>query len=338
MRLAWLNSQDIRYGRAFGYTRAIEELRAAFVRAGGVLDPDAEVTFTFNNPDRYVKQPGSFSILYTMYENPDLPPHYRYAVREPDLVIVPSRFCRDVFQPYVASPVEVVPLGVDVQAFPGTIRPRVAYSRGKKFRWLWVGAADQRKGWEEVRDAWRYAPPGGRALQDDPTCEIVFKTTSAGGDHEQPVRAGNAMIEPRSLSHADLLALYTSADAFVFPSRGEGWGLTALEAFATGLPCVMTLARGVLDYADESVCIPVKHHPWEMVIANDYPAPMIRADVPDLANKMRWVMGHWNQARKIGLAAHRRAQHFTWDAAGRKLLDVLRRRCPSAASAASPGA
>jgi glycosyltransferase involved in cell wall biosynthesis len=33
---------------------------------------------------------------------------------------------------------------------------------------------------------------------------------------------------------------YRAADAFVFPSRKEGWGLAVLEAMASGLPVVVT--------------------------------------------------------------------------------------------------
>lgn len=48
----------------------------------------------------------------------------------------------------------------------------------------------------------------------------------------------NALILPGVLSDADLPALYRSADAFVFPSLKEGWGLVILEAIASGLPVI----------------------------------------------------------------------------------------------------
>ncbi len=48
----------------------------------------------------------------------------------------------------------------------------------------------------------------------------------------------HALILPGVLSDAELPALYRSADAFVFPSVKEGWGLVILEAIASGLPVI----------------------------------------------------------------------------------------------------
>jgi glycosyltransferase-like protein len=48
----------------------------------------------------------------------------------------------------------------------------------------------------------------------------------------------DAIILTGVLSDAELPALYRSADAFVFPSIKEGWGLVILEAIASGLPVI----------------------------------------------------------------------------------------------------
>ncbi|MBW4441179.1 MAG: MSMEG_0565 family glycosyltransferase [Plectolyngbya sp. WJT66-NPBG17] len=48
----------------------------------------------------------------------------------------------------------------------------------------------------------------------------------------------DALVLPGVLSDAELPSLYRSADAFVFPSVKEGWGLVILEAIASGLPVI----------------------------------------------------------------------------------------------------
>ncbi|MBM0741524.1 MSMEG_0565 family glycosyltransferase [Phormidium sp. CLA17] len=50
------------------------------------------------------------------------------------------------------------------------------------------------------------------------------------------VKIGESLILPGVIFDADLPALYHAADAFVFPSVKEGWGLVVLEAIAAGLP------------------------------------------------------------------------------------------------------
>lgn len=47
-----------------------------------------------------------------------------------------------------------------------------------------------------------------------------------------------SLILPGVVSDADLPTLYHLADAFVFPSLKEGWGLVVLEAIAAGLPVI----------------------------------------------------------------------------------------------------
>ncbi|GAP96792.1 MSMEG_0565 family glycosyltransferase [Leptolyngbya sp. NIES-2104] len=54
----------------------------------------------------------------------------------------------------------------------------------------------------------------------------------------QSLNLENAIILTGVLSDAELSALYRSADAFVFPSVKEGWGLVILEAIASGLPVI----------------------------------------------------------------------------------------------------
>jgi hypothetical protein len=50
---------------------------------------------------------------------------------------------------------------------------------------------------------------------------------------------------------------------------------------------------------------------------------VLQADVPDLVRQMHWIMAHWELARGMGRRAHRRAQQFTWTAAGQRLAAVL---------------
>ncbi|MBW4548395.1 MAG: MSMEG_0565 family glycosyltransferase [Symplocastrum torsivum CPER-KK1] len=52
------------------------------------------------------------------------------------------------------------------------------------------------------------------------------------------VPIGKSLILPGVIAEAELSALYRIADAFVFPSVKEGWGLVVLEAIASGIPII----------------------------------------------------------------------------------------------------
>jgi glycosyltransferase involved in cell wall biosynthesis len=58
------------------------------------------------------------------------------------------------------------------------------------------------------------------------------------------------IIDQRDLKAAEIAELYYSAHAFLFPSMGEGWGLTLSDALATGLPSIWTHRSAMLDYAE----------------------------------------------------------------------------------------
>jgi glycosyltransferase-like protein len=52
------------------------------------------------------------------------------------------------------------------------------------------------------------------------------------------LKIGSSLVLPGVISDTDLPALYRIADAFVFPSLKEGWGLVVLEAIAAGRPVI----------------------------------------------------------------------------------------------------
>lgn len=52
------------------------------------------------------------------------------------------------------------------------------------------------------------------------------------------ITIGKSLLLPGVIPDAALPALYRLADAFVFPSVKEGWGLVVLEAIASGIPVI----------------------------------------------------------------------------------------------------
>lgn len=53
------------------------------------------------------------------------------------------------------------------------------------------------------------------------------------------------------IPQVDLPRLYKSADAFVLPTRGEGWGRPIVEAMAMALPVIVTNWSGPTEYLNE---------------------------------------------------------------------------------------
>lgn len=68
------------------------------------------------------------------------------------------------------------------------------------------------------------------------------------------------------LTDQDMPRLYRAGDAFVLPSRGEGWGRPLMEAMAMGLPAIGTRATGNLEFMNDG---------------NSYLIDCARVDVPE---------------------------------------------------------
>src|SRR5262249_39232076 len=105
------------------------------------------------------------------------------------------------------------------------------------------------------------------------------------------------------LSQPDLLALYRACDAFVLPSRGEGWGRPYMEAMALGKPTIGTHWSGNLAFmnAQNSFLLdfslePIPETAWKEV-------PVYRGhrwaepDRTHLIELLRYVEAHREEAR-----------------------------------------
>eukprot|EP00955_Chlamydomonas_euryale_P032268 338390-Chlamydomonas_euryale.AAC.1 len=102
--------------------------------------------------------------------------------------------------------------------------------------------------------------------------------------------------------------LYRASDAYVIPTRGEGWGMPITEAMAMGIPAIVTNWSGVADFVDESVGYPVRYSLGD--VPDDQPwwfrgTRWADVDVDHLRERMRHVYEHPEEAAERGRAARR---------------------------------
>lgn len=130
------------------------------------------------------------------------------------------------------QPVCLIPNGVDLPAAPIAAPPPWAgnVEAGRRVL-LYLGRLHSKKGLPALLRAWR---------QLRPEWELVIAGWDQGG-HEAELRAidsGAHFAGPLHGAAKD--AAYANADAFILPSLSEGLPLVVLEAWAHGLPVVMT--------------------------------------------------------------------------------------------------
>jgi glycosyltransferase involved in cell wall biosynthesis len=120
------------------------------------------------------------------------------------------------------------------------------------------------------------------------------------------VAAGVAQLIVRP-SHHQLAALYSMADAFVFPSWMEGFGLPVVEAMAYGAPVVCS-TRGALPEVVGDAARLVDPH-----------------DVEGLSRELAALLMEERAATRLRDLGFARARQFTWEQTARHVLDCYGR-------------
>jgi glycosyltransferase involved in cell wall biosynthesis len=209
-----------------------------------------------------------------------------------------------------------MPLGVDVNYF----NPRILnYPVSSDFKFLSIFEWGERKAQEVLlkafNDTFRADEPVVllcKANCTDPSVDVRgviqgLNLSAQGGRIE--------FILNKYVPYYQLGALYRSADCFVLPTRGEGWGMPVLEAMACGLPAICTFWSAPTAFMSERNSYPLNVKRLIDAVAKcPYYTGFQWAD-PDeehLRFLLRHVFEHQDEARAIGAhAAADVAAHWT---------------------------
>ncbi len=306
-------------GRGDGYGMSsqhiVDELRALGISVDDEYN-DQQVGFLYHSPYSISRLETQYRVLYTMFESDELPQEWHEYLKFADRVLVPSKWCQGVFKK-AGIDAEVVPLGYNDKVF--SYRPR---PKREIFTFLHYNAFDIRKGFSEVLKAWEIA-----FKPSDPV-RLVLKTSK--DFIPVPINKSaypNIDVIRGQVSEKDLAEICFEADAFVFPSRGEGFGLTPLEAMATGLPTIVPNAHGITEYFDDKYMREVKVAETCPALYDRYKGQpvgnMVICDAEDLAKQMRWLFEHQMEAKKLGKAASEYVQNWTYARTALKLRTLI---------------
>lgn len=179
-------------------------------------------------------------VAVTMFESSELPPGWVDVLNRLEAVVVPCSWLERVFRDAgVTTTLHRVPLGIKECYTP--VRRPVGRS---PYTFLTVATPYPRKGWDVAVRAFD------AAFGNSPDHRLLVKMRAG---RRLPVRILHPRVEvvAEDLDDDGMAELYRSVDAFVFPSRGEGFGLPPREAAATGLPVVATAWGGTADDIDD---------------------------------------------------------------------------------------
>lgn len=282
----------------------------------------------------------------TMFETDQIPDVWVARCHAMDEVWVPSTFNVETFS-RSGVPLEklrLLPMALDDAFLEEDVEP--LERDADRFTFLSIFDWSSRKGWDLLLTA--FAREFG--MRDD--VRLLLKVHSSRGESVERLRErvhaflaqrvkGDPSQYPRidfvegTLASQDMPRLYRSVDAFVLPTRGEGWGRPLMEAMAAGLPTIATRWSGQLDfmhptnsYLIDCAIVPV---PAEAI----QEAPLFRGHrwaepiVFHLADLMRQVYERRAAATEVGRAARREMlARFDKETVGKRVRELIEGRDP----------
>lgn len=275
-----------------GYGYSSDEIKMALLATGVKLSAQAEIGVAYTPPisGEFDALKQNCRVLFTMFEADRWPNGWVDTCNSAHQVWVPSQFCKDtLIESGCDRPVHVVPLGVDTDQY----YPPKKRTKNRTFTFGYAGVAHYRKGFDLLIRAFQeeFGP-------DDPVILLI----------RSDIPSSELPDDPRisvlgKLQADDMRAFYQSLDCFVFPTRGDGFGLTALEAMACGTCVALTRYGGQADYIGE-YCIPVEVsgvEPCESFY--DCKGNFITPSLSSLRQQMRWAYENRKDCWDMGIAA-----------------------------------
>jgi glycosyltransferase involved in cell wall biosynthesis len=238
------------------------------------------------------------------------------AVRRSQRVMADSHSTREDLIELLNVPAEridVVPLGLGSVLREQPLSEREVRARldlGERAVVLSLSAKRAHKNLLALIEAFARLPAAGRPV-------LVLPGYPTAHERDLRERARALGIEsdvrfPAWISPAQLEGLWAIADAFVFPSLYEGFGLPVLEAMARGVPVACSNASSLPEVAGDAALL------------------FDPRDEGAIAHALARLLSDRTLAdrlRELGLA---RAREFTWERTARLTLESYARACRSA--------
>lgn len=314
------------YGVSSG--NILKELRKLGVNASTRYDQQ-RVAILFHNPYSITRIESPYRIIYTMFESDKIPDDWHDYLEAANVVLVPSRWCQEIFAK-AGIKTTVVPLGYDhsVYSYKERYNKRDAH---EPFVFLHYNAFNIRKGFLEVFKAFT------KEFKKDEPVKLVLKTTLDNPYQHFPIPLSNypnIEVITGTVEDLKMQEICQNADCFLFPSRGEGFGMTPLEAMATGLPTIVPNAHGISEYFDSNFMYEVnvkekcvghysRYKGKTVEETRAIVGDMVVCDVDHLASQMRYVYEHEKEAKQKGKLASEYVKRWTYENTAKQLKSIV---------------
>lgn len=319
-------------------------------------DEKPDIIFTYGMPDLidFVQHKGMYKgnkfheetehwgkvrhVHYAVWESSELPKDFVRIYKQVDLLLTATRYTAQCFKRQGLNP-EVWHHAVDKRFLDFYKRPKES---NEPFVFLHHNAYEFRKGWEIVLQAFT------KEFGVDENVKLIMK----GRERKQSVwllpklrltesqaeewrkdpeayvsrlKIDHPLIEEiiGHVSDEEMVRINSEADCFVFPAKGEGWGLPPFEAAAMGIVPILPNKGAFTEWFNKDCMLPINIAGW-FNSSPRYPGVMFMPSELNLRRRMRWA---FENRDTIGLMGQQCKDYinanFTWDKVIRELYNIL---------------
>lgn len=180
----------------------------------------------------------------------------------------------------------VCPYGVDTDKF---CRERIEIRPDEEpIRFVFIGGTKQLKGLSYMLQAFQQ-------IDNKKATFTIIGTDNICSDLKEKYAKNVTFLG--MILHKKMPEVLQNYDVMLFPSLGEGFGLSMAEAMACGLPVISTANTGAYDIVSDA--------------QNGFIVPIQDADA--IANKMQWFINNREEIPRMGQNAMKTVSELTWD-------------------------
>lgn len=253
----------------------------------------------------------------------------KHHLKSVDTVVVNSKWAQEVVKNQVGNvPTEVVPLGYD----PTIFNSNYTVMFPKQTRFLNIGKWEIRKGHDILADAFA------KAFEGDDDVELLMCNYNPFYTKEQNLewqkmyydRLGDKVkFVPWQESQTQVAILMGNCDCGVFPSRGEGWNLEALEMMACNKPVIVTDYSAHTEFCNEDNARLIKVDQVEQAFDGKWFngqgnwATLGQEQIDELIHHMREVHKWKQEGGQVNNPHIVDVSEYTWENSTKKLSNIL---------------
>jgi len=282
---------------------------------------------------------GNYNILYTTTECCNVPNQFIEAALRYDELWVTSSFSKKAFKDggYKKS-ISIVPPIINKGLYNDNVSPYTFRPSLKSFSFLSVLTWNYRKGLDVLLKAYCKA----FSNNDDVSLVLLISEKSISQQNEirKEIRkytdfygSPHVCVCMKTIPEYQMPSFYKACNAFVLPTRGEGFGLPFCEASLCGLPVISTRYGGQLDFLSDnnSTLINIDNieilkqgttgiHYWD-----GQKFPNLKSDqfISDLASSMKYVRYNYNLMLEKNKLLQDKIQSFRGETVGSLAKNLL---------------